>query len=151
MSLARLSFQKALLLFCLPPTPSLHPLPKTGLKIMPSSFLGFPTQLGPEKALKLEQGLGWGGRGYGCSWWEGAGGGNGQLSSQARGREQRSLGWPALSGSLGSPLLSLPFSRQMSVLYPSLSSSCPASLGQRSSPGTSSPPLGVSIDEAQLS
>lgn len=97
MSLARLSFQKALLLFCLPPTPSLHPLPKTGLKILPSPFLGFPTQLGPGKALKLEQGLGWGGRGYWCSWWEGAGGGNGQLSSQARGREQRSLGWPALA------------------------------------------------------
>lgn len=38
-------------------------LPKIGLKIMPSAFLGFSTQLGPEKALKLEQGSEWcGGR-----------------------------------------------------------------------------------------
>lgn len=140
MSLARLSFQKALLLFCLPPGPSFHPLPKTGLKIMPSPFLGFPTQLGPENALKLERGLGWGGRGCWCSWWEEAGGGNGQLSSQAR--ERTEISWMTSSRSLGSPLLSLPFiSHQVSVLYPSLSSFCPASLGQGPSPGTSSPPL----------
>lgn len=59
---------------------------------MPSPFLGFPTQLEPQKALKLEEGLGRGGWGCWCSWWEEAGGGNGQLGSQERGREQRSLG-----------------------------------------------------------
>lgn len=44
-----------------------------------------------------------------------------------------------------------PISHQVSVLYPNLFSSCPASLGQGPSPGTSTSPLGVSVDEGQLS
>lgn len=44
-----------------------------------------------------------------------------------------------------------PISRQVAVLSPSPSSSCPSSLGQGPSPGTSSPPLCVSIGEGQLS